>query len=225
MRRIATKNDKPVSIQQIRSLQRKGHTIAEIAEITGISRQAVYQKIKADEKKKGLRTTADEVADKLTAPGKRAAVLSIGDEKASLFVKYHLELFKMGQGCDKKNVPELYERFYNYLAYCIQNNIVPNNMSAYLAIGITYDDIYNWSHGRVQTPEHTKFAVDLKAFFASVHEQGATDGLLNPIQTIFWQKAYDGLSDQPKVEIELKNPLGEKRSAEDIAKTYNDLPD
>lgn len=225
MIKIPTKNDKPVSIQTIRNLQKKGKSVQEIAQITGISRQAVYQKIRADDKKRGLITTADEVADKLTHPRHRDILEHIGDEKASEFVQYHIELFKMGQGVDTSNVDDLYNRFYRYLEYCVQHGIVPNNMSAYLAIGINRQMIHNWSSGAYGNERQKKFAEDVQAFFASIHEQGGTDGLMNPIQTIFWQKAYDNLSDQPKDIAITVNPLGEKRSAEDIAKTYGDLPD
>ena len=227
VRKIATKNDKPVSIQTIRNLQKKGKSVQEIAEITGISRQAVYQKIRADERKKGLRITADDVANKLSSPHNQAILAHIGDEKASEFVKYHIELFKMGQGCDVKDVPGLYERFFKYLAYCADHGIVPNNMSAYLAIGVSQQKMWNWKAGNLGTPDHKKFAEDVSAFFASIHEQGGTDGLMNPIQTIFWQKAYDGLSDQPKIEVQVTDPLGEKRTAEDIANKYGEveLPD
>ena len=225
MKIIPTKNDKPVSIQTIRNLQKKGKSVQEIAQITGISRQAVYQKIKADDIKRGELTPVDEAVRKLANPSTRAVALKMGDEKTSAFVRYHIDLLKMGQGVDKSDVPGLYERFYRYLEYCVEHGIAPNNMSAYLAIGITYQEVYQWKGGREKTPEHKKFAEDLSAFFASIHEQGGTDGIMNPIQTIFWQKAYDGLSDQPKdIEITV-NPLGEKRSAEQIAKDYSNLPD
>ena len=222
---IPTKNDKPVTIEKIRELQSKGYSIAQIAAEMNVSRQAIYQKIKADDKKHGKLTIADEAVRKLANPSTREIAIKMGDEKVSRFVQYHVDLFKMGQGVDKSDPAELYERFFKYLAYCTENGIIPNNMSAYLAIGVTRDDISQWGNGRRGTPQHRKFAEDVSAFFASIHEQGGTDGVMNPIQTIFWQKAYDGLSDQPKVEIEVSNPLGEKRSAEDIAKTYSDLPD
>lgn len=87
--------------------------------------------------------------------------------------------------------------------------------------------MWDWAKGITGTPEHRKFAEDISAFFAAIHEQGGTDGLMNPIQTIFWQKAYDGLSDQPKIEVQVNDPLGEKRTAEDIASKYGEveLPD
>ena len=218
-----------VTIDEIYALQNKGYTLAQIAEMKGISRQAVYQKVREDQKKKGLiaTTPVDEAVAKLSNPATREIVKRMGDEKVSRFVEYHVDLFMMGQGCDKSDVPGLYDRFKKYLEYCTKNGVVPNNMSAYLAIGIYRDDVAKWSKGIMGTPAHQKFANELLSFFAAIHEQGGTDGVMNPIQTIFWQKAYDGLSDQPKVEIEVRNPLGEKKSAEDIAQAYGEveLPD
>ena len=99
-------------------------------------------------------------------------------------------------------------------------------MNAYFAIGLNRADISSWKHGG-GTPEQQKFAEDLLQFFASVHEQAPTDGLMNPISAMFWQKAHDGMIEASKLEVTHTDPLGEKASAEDIAKRYEgvDLPE
>ena len=150
----------------------------------------------------------------------------MGDERVTKFVLYHMDMMKMRQGCDFKNVPDLYQRFYNYLAYCAEHCIVPNNMNAYYAIGIDRFTIANWNRGQ-GNPEQQKFAREITGFFASVHEQGAIDGLLNPISAMFWQKAHDGMIEASKLEVVNQDPLGDKKSAEDIAKAYSEveLPD
>ena len=229
MKKIAEekkKGRKPaVTIEEIRDLQRRGYSQAQIAEMKGISRQRVHQIVRRDEMERGLITPVDEAVRKLANPATREIAERMGSEKVSRFVAYHIDLFKMGQNCDKKDIPGLYERFAKYLQYCVEHGVVPNNMSAYLAIGVYRDEVSRWAKGTEGTPAHRQFAQDVLSFFSAVHEQGGTDGVMNPIQTIFWQKAYDGLSDQPRFEVEVKNPLGEKRSAEEIAKDYSDLPD
>ena len=227
MIKIPTKNDKPVSIETIRELQKQGYSIAQIAEKTNVSRQAIYAKIKADNIRRGELTTVDEAVRKLANPSTREIAMKMGDEKVSRFVQYHVDLFKMGQGVNKKDISDLQERFANYLHYCVEHGIVPNNMSAYLAMGVNNKELQMWRQGVRGTPEHKRFAEEVAAFFASIHEQGGTDGVMNPIQTIFWQKAYDGLSDQPKIEVQVNDPLGDKRTAQDIAEKYGEveLPD
>ena len=92
-------------------------------------------------------------------------------------------------------------------------------MNAYFAIGISKDNIGAWYAGR-GTPEHRQFAEDIKQFFASIHEQAGGENIVNPILSIYWSKAHDNLTDQPKVEVTVTDPLGERASSAEIAKKY-----
>lgn len=151
-----------------------------------------------------------------------STIRHIGDERITAFVQYHIDMLQMRQGVDKKNVDDLYRRFMNYLSYCAENRILPNNMNAYFAIGIDKRDIYAWKNGG-QTEAHRRFAEDVSQFFASIHEQGPVEGLINPISAMFWQKAHDGMVEASKVEVIQDNPLGEKASSEEILRKYQDV--
>jgi hypothetical protein len=146
-------------------------------------------------------------------------IARMGDERVTAFVQYHMDMLKMRQGVDKKNVPDLYDRFFAYLGYCAEHGIIPNNMNAYFAIGINKSDIGAWYAGR-GTPEQRQFAEDIKQFFASIHEQAGGENIVNPILSIYWSKAHDNLTDQPKVEVTVTDPLGERASSAEIAKKY-----
>lgn len=163
----------------------------------------------------------------VTNPKDKAIISRMGDERVTAFVQYHIDMLKMRQGVNKRDVNELYQRFYTYLAYCAEHRIVPNNMNCYFAIGVLREEMYQWRTGIKGSAEHKRFAVDVQQFFASVHEQGPTDGVLNPISAMFWQKAHDGMIEAQKLEVVNSDPLGEKVSAEDIATKYADvqLPD
>lgn len=150
----------------------------------------------------------------------------IGDEKVSAFVQYHIDMMKMRMGVNKKDVPDLYNRFYRYLAYCAEKGIIPNNMNAYFAIGLVRQEVSAWHRGVAGTPEHKQFADDIMQFFASIHEQAGGENIVNPILSIYWSKAHDGMIEASKVEVINNDPLGEKRSAEQISEQYADiLPD
>ena len=149
-------------------------------------------------------------------------IARMGDERVTAFVQYHMDMMKMRQGVDKKNVADLYNRFFNYLGYCAEHGIIPNNMNAYFAIGINKSDIGAWYAGR-GTPEQRQFADDIKQFFASIHEQAGGENIINPILSIYWLKAHDGLSDQPKIEVSIEDPLGQRASSEEIAARYSSL--
>ena len=149
-------------------------------------------------------------------------IARMGDERVSAFVQYHMDMLKMRQGVDKKNVPDLYNRFYLYLAYCAEHGVIPNNMNAYFAIGIVRQDISAWKAG-TRTAEHKQFAEDITQFFASIHEQAGGEGIVNPILSIYWSKAHDSMSDNPRIEVTVNDPLGERASSEEIADRYRDL--
>lgn len=146
-------------------------------------------------------------------------IARMGDERVTAFVQYHMDMMKMRQGVDKKNVPDLYNRFFNYLGYCAEHGVIPNNMNAYFAIGINRGDISAWYAGR-GTPEQRQFAEDIKQFFASIHEQAGGEAIVNPILSIYWSKAHDGMVEASKLEVVNTDPLGEKQSAEQIAQKY-----
>lgn len=149
-------------------------------------------------------------------------IARMGDERVTAFVQYHMDMMKMRQGVDKKNVPDLYNRFFNYLGYCAEHGVIPNNMNAYFAIGITRQDITAWYAGN-RSPEHKQFADDIKQFFASIHEQAGGENIVNPILSIYWSKAHDSLSDQPRIEVTVTDPMGDRQSSEEIAERYRDL--
>lgn len=149
-------------------------------------------------------------------------IARMGDERVTAFVQYHVDMLKMRQGVDKKNVPDLYNRFFAYLQYCADHGVIPNNMNAYFAIGIVRQDISAWKAG-TRTPEHKQFAEDITQFFASIHEQAGGEGIVNPILSIYWSKAHDGMVEASKLEVVNTDPLGEKQSAEQIADKYRDV--
>ena len=98
-------------------------------------------------------------------------------------------------------------------------------MNAYFAIGITKQEISAWNAGQ-RSPEHKQFAEDIKQFFASIHEQAGGEGIVNPILSIYWSKAHDGMIEAQKLEVVNTDPLDEKQSSEQIAQKYAGiLPD
>lgn len=149
-------------------------------------------------------------------------IARMGDERVTAFVQYHMDMMKMRQGVDKKNVPDLYNRFFAYLGYCAEHGVIPNNMNAYFAMGITKSDIASWYAGR-SSAEHRQFAEDIKQFFASIHEQAGGEAIVNPILSIYWSKAHDSMSDNPRIEVTVNDPLGERASSAEIADRYKDI--
>ena len=236
-----------LDVRTIRKLMADGMSVADVAEKYGVTKQAVYQRLKTDDARKQSKWTNGYSLDAvrgvgqgehhlvdpetgyvITNQGNTAMVVGrMGDERVSQFVSYHMEMLAMRQGVDKRDVDVLYARFLRYLAYCAEHGVIPNNMNCYFALGLARQDISAWHRGVSGTPRHKEFADMVMDFFASVHEQSATDGIVNPIYAMWLQKAHDKMIEAQKLEVTTEDPLGDKRSAEEIAKAYTDveLPD
>ena len=234
-----------VSVNEILELREQGYKYREIAEKLGTTdkycKRLVYEashpeikqknikakKRKYNQKEEGIEIPGTDMVISKNKDVIEYAVGQVGNEKVSTFVNYHLDMMRMRQGVDKSNPYDLYNRLKIYLEYCSEHQIIPNNMNAYFAIGIDKNDVSHWYTGKRGTPEHRKFAEDIKALFSSIHEQGAANGLINPILTIFWQKCYDGFIEASKVEQTEESPLGDRQTAEQIADKWStvELPD
>lgn len=235
-----------LDVRTVRKMMEEGKTVAEIAQKYGVTVQAVYKRLKEDDARKESRMGMGYGRKAVTALDNRHTLIDpetglvvqntgaaavamgkMGDERVTAFVKYHLEMLGMRQGVDKSDVDDLYRRFIAYLGYCAEHGIIPNNMNCYFALGVSRQDVSAWRHGVQGTPRHREFADMITDFFASVHEQSATDGIVNPIYAMWLQKAHDRMIEAQKLEVTTEDPLGEKRSAEDIARAYSDveLPD
>lgn len=135
-----------------------------------------------------------------------------------------LEFMSWGE-VDKSDVQAMEARFLRYIQYCAENDLKIGNQMAYLAVGISVDDAFNWTNGGLRTKEHSNFIKKVKKFCASYREASMGEGTLNPVTGIFWQKNYDGLTDKQEVVLTPNNPLGQVEDPEAIAEKYKQLPD
>ena len=99
-------------------------------------------------------------------------------------------------------------------------------MNAYHAMGINASQAWAWKTGGAgSTPERRDLIAEVDAVCSGSREMLAASGAINPILAIFWQKNYDGMRDVQEHSVYQGDPLGEKRSAQEIAEQYSDLPD
>lgn len=145
------------------------------------------------------------------------AMVDQGDpELNKLYANLAIELLSWGKA-DKSNPDELYNRFLRYLDYCSQHNLKIGNQAAYLAMGITKDDVYDWENGRRDSKAHAELIIKVKAICGMYRECAMADGKIMPATGIFWQKNYDGLRDEQKIVLEPKKQMDDV-DAVDIAK-------
>lgn len=120
---------------------------------------------------------------------------------------------------DSKDIPEMRERFSNYLEKCIEYGFSPGNANAYYAIGINQQTAYAWEHGHARQ-ELKDFILQVKDFCAASREQMMIEGKMNPVVGIFHQKNYDGFVDQKEHVFTTNNALGDTANEEELKKRY-----
>ena len=123
---------------------------------------------------------------------------------------------------DLNDVGEMERRFENYIRLCSEYGKKVSNQAAYLAIGINKDQARDFANGVSANPERSHFIKKVQQICGVYREQLMSDGKINPVTGIFWQKNYDGLRDQTELAVAPVNPLGDGKSAEELAKKYAD---
>ena len=128
---------------------------------------------------------------------------------------------------DKKDLPALESRLYEYLSICVDSDMRVGNQACYFALGLNHNDIWEWScgNGRGKDQRYQEFAKKVQQICATYREGLMQDSKVNPVTGIFWQKNYDGLKDQHEMVMVPQNPLGPEKDAKEIEARYRALPD
>lgn len=121
---------------------------------------------------------------------------------------------------DINDVDEMERRFQHYLEMCVAYDVKVGNQGAYVAIGITKQQAWEWENIVKSNPRRCDFIKNVRLFCGMYRENLMQDGKVNPVTGIFWQKNYDGLKDQQEVVLTPNNPLGEQKDAESLKQKY-----
>ena len=152
------------------------------------------------------------------------ALSNIPQGENSRYISHTLEIQQIGIGSDPNDIDDLKARFIQYLQICAKNDMKLGNLAAYCAMGITKDQAYQWEHGSSRGTEHKAFIRFVKSVIAAYRETAISEGKINPVIGIFWQKSFDGLNEM--AEYEASNQLEgvtEHMDAEQIAEKYQGL--
>ncbi len=146
--------------------------------------------------------------------------------KASRYANFVLAVKRISDGVNRKDVNDMRNRFYQYVSLCEACNMKIGNLNAYSAIGVPQPTAWMWrTGGPGSTPERRELIEEIDTLCSGYREQLIADGQVNPVTGIFWQKNFDGLRDVQDHQFNVGDPLGEKRSAREIAEQYKDIID
>lgn len=155
----------------------------------------------------------------------KAALLSKHENTERL--EFMVEVAKIAKDVDKKDPESLLEAFHKYLLLSAEMGQKIGNMTAYAAMGINRNTIDDWYHGqdRASDPRFRELAIYVKSMCAAYREQLGLDGKTHPALTIFWQRNFDGLTNEDIVRVTKEDPLGLLKDSREIAEKYKDMPD
>lgn len=235
---------KKIPFATVCSMSARGKTHAEIAAYYGTTKQVIdnmfYKHKKKAEAKaaeppkkrgrppgsKNKRTIAEEKM--MTNWQNNPLSPSMREDKAELnraagyFVT---ECLKMGQAVDKENIESLYDGLQQYVALCTQTGMPMLVKTCNLALGVTGQTMTKWKNGtqRANDPRYREFAELVESVIGAGIEAAGAAGSVDRILTIWWQKAYFNMKESDGLSHEKDDPLGEKKSASEIAQKYADL--
>ena len=125
---------------------------------------------------------------------------------------------------DKTDVAQLDERFVQFVNFCAENDVRITNQTAYLALGISKDEVYDWGNGHTRDKAHADFIKKVKAFCSAYRELLGAEGKLNPVTLVWWQKQYDGMVDKQELVLTPNTQRLSDGDYQEIAEKYKQLP-
>lgn len=115
--------------------------------------------------------------------------------------------------------------FHEYLRVAHEEGAMIGNLTAYAAMGITHQTADNWLYGRAHKddPRYRDLIYYVKNICAAYRENLGLEGKIHPALTIFWERNFDGLTNEDIVRVEHTDLLGEVKSTKEIKDKYADL--
>lgn len=116
------------------------------------------------------------------------------------------------------------ERINWYFEYCAENDMKPTVSGLASAIGVSRMALWKWKTG-VERPKNYEIIAEAYDRLEELWEMYMMNGKINPPNGIFLGKNHFGYKDVQDVVVTPNNPLGDTKSAEEIAQQYEYLPE
>ena len=135
------------------------------------------------------------------------------------------EVAKIGAKANTKDPDSMLQCFWEYLDLAAKTGERIGNVTAYTSMGISKRTADWWAYGQYagKDPRFKQLINYVQAVCASYRETLALNNKLHPALAIFWQRNFDGLTNEDIVRIETEDPLGEIGDKSKIKDKYSDL--
>lgn len=153
------------------------------------------------------------------------AMKTNGSGKASAAVAHVLTCMEIGKQADINNIDSLALCLQQYLQACLEQDFPVTAGNCYLALHVDRRRVHDYTTGtrRQGDPRYKEFFSMVKLILEGSIESSMAFGTINPVIGIWWEKAHFGMVEAQKEETVTDDPLGERRSAQEIREKYAGL--
>ena len=234
---------KKMDISKIIQLSRKGLSYKEIAVELGTTYQVVRNTVYRANRvgamsgsmnsetvpRKKVKKLSKEEVNKLSTKMEKymtqaGQMLKEENRGRASAVNVHIGMcVALGAQVDVENINSLYAAFENYLKLCAENDCPLTITSACLACGIKPGTLSQWRTGKVRTEDYKEFAESVTYAVQAGIESMMAAGIINPVVGIWWEKSHFNMIEAARAEAVQDDPLGQRKSAEEIAAEYEGI--
>ena len=155
---------------------------------------------------------------------KKAARIHHENAERMSMVRYVAEI---AQHADINDPQSMLDCFHQYLDMAQKQGVMIGNLTAYAAMGISNETAQKWAKGERKGGDerYKQLILYVRRICAAYRESLGLEGKIHPALTIFWQRNFDGLTNEDMVSVEMDDPLGTAKSRREIQEKYADLPE
>lgn len=232
-----------LDLRKIKQLVGMGWTHERIAQKFGTTKQVIDNMLYRDRKKKkeeaeapkkrgrppgskNKRTLAEEKM--LTNWQNSPAAPMMREDKAELNKAagwFVAQCWQLGKTVNHEDPDSMMDALEKYVMLCTQCGMPMLVKTCHLALGLNSNTVTKWRNGtyRANDPRYKNFVEVMDAVVNAGIESAAAAGSIDRVLTIWWEKAHFNMVEGNGLSAEKDDPLGEKKSASEIAERYKDL--
>lgn len=230
---VSGKEPKPsnpkVTIEKINELREQGMTYKQIAQTLNSTepyiKKVVYRNAHPDKFPKAEVQNVKMLTPLRDTLAAFPALKQENQGRATATVDHVMRCMDIGRTVDSENIDSLYNGLKAYVELCYASDFPMTVANLCLCLGVARKTVIAWKDGLAhrEDPEFKRFAENAFNIIQSGIEATMATGLLNPVLGIWWEKSHFDMKEADKADTIRDDPLGQSKTAEQIAAEYSDL--
>ena len=170
-----------------------------------------------------------EQAQKTVRKRNRPDLAKFGEENTepgdnSRYLRYAMASLSLPP-IDISDPKQVEQRVFAYFEYCIDHDRKPNMVGMANWLGVDKTTVNSWKRGECREATHSPVIRKAIDILEELWVDYMQNGKVNPASGIFLGKNMFGYKDQQDITIRPDSPYGEQKTAEQIQKEYDALPE